>query len=119
MSTGEFILINLFGSVILTVVSFIFWKFPPKKINGLYGYRTGTSMKNQEQWDFSQIYASRLMLKGSVVLFFVQLGVTLITYYYFEAQKPVIAGVNALLMIPMLVIVITKTELTLRKKFRS
>jgi uncharacterized membrane protein len=119
MSTLEFILINLFGSVILTGVSFIFSKFPPKKINGLYGYRTGTSMKNQEQWDFSQAYASRLMLKGSVALFIVQLSVALITQYFFEEQKPVIAGVNALLMIPMLVLVITKTELTLKKKFRS
>ena len=31
---------------------------PPKTINGLYGYRTARSMKNQATWDFATALAA-------------------------------------------------------------
>lgn len=37
-----------------------FLKKPPAKINGLYGYRTTKSMKNQETWDFAHRYCGKL-----------------------------------------------------------
>lgn len=46
-----------------SIAAFITMKFPPKKINGIYGYRTSRSMKSQENWDIAQRYSSRLMLK--------------------------------------------------------
>ncbi len=46
-----------------SIAAFITMKFPPKKINGIYGYRTARSMKSQENWDIAQRYSSRLMLK--------------------------------------------------------
>ena len=33
---------------LLFFVSILFWKFPPKKINKLYGYRTYRTMQNNE-----------------------------------------------------------------------
>lgn len=33
---------------------------PPKTINGVYGYRTSRSMKDQEAWDFAQVYCGKL-----------------------------------------------------------
>ena len=44
---------------------FIAWllkKYPPKKINHLYGYRTATSMKSQESWVFAQQYSAKKMM---------------------------------------------------------
>lgn len=38
---------------LLFLLSIIFWKFPPKKINSLYGYRTHKTMLNQEIWKFA------------------------------------------------------------------
>ena len=38
---------------LLFLLSIIFWKFPPKKINRLYGYRTHRSMLNQDIWAFA------------------------------------------------------------------
>jgi uncharacterized membrane protein len=38
---------------VLFVISVLFWKFPPKKINRLYGYRTYKAMLNQQIWDFA------------------------------------------------------------------
>lgn len=50
------------------VAGFWMFKFPPKKINGWYGYRTTASMKNQERWTFAQTYAAKQMMKGGVLL---------------------------------------------------
>lgn len=43
-------------------------KLPPTKINGLYGYRTGSSMKSQKRWDFSQKYSARELIKIGIIL---------------------------------------------------
>lgn len=51
-----------------SIAAFITMKFPPKKINGIYGYRTSRSMKSQENWDIAQRYSSRLMLKQGLVV---------------------------------------------------
>ena len=37
-----------------------FQKHPPRRVNGLYGYRTARSMKSQELWDFAQRLCGKL-----------------------------------------------------------
>jgi len=49
--------------IFMLMVSFIFVKFPPKKINYIYGYRTKRSMANQEIWKVANTYSARLMVK--------------------------------------------------------
>jgi uncharacterized membrane protein len=49
--------------VLLSLIIILIFKiFPPKSINSLYGYRTGRSMKNKEQWEFAQKYSANLAL---------------------------------------------------------
>lgn len=50
------------------VFGLIMYIFPPKKINGLYGYRTASSMESQTKWDFSQKYSAKLMVIIGIVL---------------------------------------------------
>ena len=38
-------------------------KNPPKEINMGNGYRTNRSMKNQETWDFAQLYCGKVWWK--------------------------------------------------------
>lgn len=47
--------------LIFIIMGLIMYKFPPKKINSLYGYRTGSSMENQKKWDFAQKYSAKIM----------------------------------------------------------
>ena len=54
--------------IIFTVTALITLRFPPKKINYLYGYRTATSMKNQQVWDFAQRYSGIKMLQIGLLL---------------------------------------------------
>lgn len=57
-------------SVCFLVLGFVMVKWPPRKINPLYGYRTMSSMKNQESWDYAQrICSRRFILIGAVMLF--------------------------------------------------
>ncbi len=60
--------ITLLVGLIFIVAGFIMFKFPPKEINSLYGYRTNSSMKNQDRWDFAQKYSSKEMIKLGFVL---------------------------------------------------
>jgi uncharacterized membrane protein len=54
-------IVNGLTALIFIVGGFILVKYPPKKINQLYGYRTESSMKNQARWDFAQKYAAQQM----------------------------------------------------------
>lgn len=58
----------LLMGLLFAVTGSIMYVFPPKKINSLYGYRTGSSMKNQQKWDFSQTYSAKLLFILGVVL---------------------------------------------------
>lgn len=41
---------------------------PPKKINGLYGYRTSRSMKNQQTWDYAHQVCGKLWFRAGIVM---------------------------------------------------
>jgi len=48
---------------LLLFLSIVFYFFPPKKINNIYGYRTNKSKLNDEIWKFAnQQFCSSLLL---------------------------------------------------------
>lgn len=47
---------------LLFLLSIIFWKFPPKKINNIYGYRTFKAMQNQDIWNFANATFNKTLL---------------------------------------------------------
>ncbi len=57
---------TLVGAIIVLAALIFMWK-PPKKINGLYGYRTPSSMKNQKTWDIANSYAPKAMLVAGLI----------------------------------------------------
>lgn len=54
--------------VVFLVLAGILYKWPPRKINALYGYRTPSSMKNQQRWDFAQAFSTKRMLEAGAVM---------------------------------------------------
>ena len=54
---------------VLFIISIIFWKFPPKKVNSWYGYRTPKAMQNQQIWDFANTTFNKSFLKYSAFSF--------------------------------------------------
>jgi uncharacterized membrane protein len=62
----------LFGpqmlGLVYLVIGVIQYRFPPKKINNWYGYRTSTSQRNQETWDEANRYSAKYMIKIGVIV---------------------------------------------------
>lgn len=65
---NSILLIPFSTGFVFIIAGFVLFKYPPKNINVLYGYRTNASMKSQEHWDFSQIYAGKQMMKLGAIL---------------------------------------------------
>jgi uncharacterized membrane protein len=54
---------------LLFLLSILFYKFPPKKINSLYGYRTVKAMQNQQIWDFANdVFNKNLLIYSGISL---------------------------------------------------
>ena len=96
------------------IVGYILWKFPPKKINWFYGYRTTNSMKNQERWDFAQPYAGKELSRQGVLMVLIGL---------IGPWLPVKPVLGAFLSIPVMLaligILLYRTEKALREKFEN
>ena len=58
----------LLCGAIFIIAAAVLYLFPPKKINFIYGYRTGSSMKSQERWDFAQKYGARQLAIGGALM---------------------------------------------------
>lgn len=59
---------NLMIPVLMIVFGRVFIKNPPKTINGIYGYRTSRSRKNQDTWNFTHLYCGKLWWKTGWVM---------------------------------------------------
>jgi uncharacterized membrane protein len=89
-------------------------KFPPPKINAIYGYKTKRSMLSQERWDFAQNYSAKECIRWSLVL--ILISIAGLSLYNMDLMM---AGVFAamILNITLLIIVFIRTERALRTRF--
>lgn len=62
-------LCNLLFPLMMIIAGYFMYKHSPKDINGIIGYRTKLSMKNQETWDFAQKFCGKLWLKIGGIMF--------------------------------------------------
>jgi uncharacterized membrane protein len=96
-------------SLVFVFAGLLLWKKTPKKINGLYGYRTNRSMKNAITWKEGNEYAGKLMfITGIASLFF---GSAII----FMLPNPVVIIAVLLLTAVSSIFVIVRTEQHLKK----
>ena len=100
---------------IFFVAGFIMLKFPHTKINYLYGYRTTSSMKNQERWDFAQKYSAKEMMKTGVVLLTV--GLLAFITGYSSLVKPTVGLIVVLL--GSTVILMIRVEKAIKRRFQE
>lgn len=104
--------ISLLVGIIFLITAVLMYKFPPKDINHLYGYRTKRSMKSQPAWDFAQQYSTKKMILVSIgLIIFGILDILIIEDYTFT----IIVGLS-LTILGFIYILIT-TEKELKKRF--
>lgn len=94
---------------LLFLLSIIFYFFPPKKINALYGYRTQKAILNEDIWEFANSFFTKQFVKFSAISFVFAL---LLVYL-----KPLISWQPMALMILSLAVSVIKTEQALNKNF--
>jgi uncharacterized membrane protein len=59
---------NLLIPIVMLICGFFMYKYPPKEINGIIGYRTTMSRKNKDTWKFAHDYCGRLWFKLGLLL---------------------------------------------------
>src|SRR5690554_4349839 len=84
-----FFLITGSNGIIFVIAGIILYKFPPKKINHLYGYRTYASMQSQERWDFAQIFSAKKLIQGGVIML---LSALLVFFFPMDESIEVVIG---------------------------
>jgi len=103
---------SFLSGIIFIITGFVMFKFPPKNINMLYGYRTTRSMKNQEQWDFSQKYSAKLLIFCGVFLILTS-NISLIITINNKAKL----FISLALIFGSVIFLLFKTENELKKRF--
>ena len=109
---NPWVIILVITGLLTVLFGYIFLKYPPKRINWFYGYRTSSSMKNQERWNFAQKHSAREMIRSG----FLMVPVGLLGSWL--PLKPV---VSAFISIPVTLVffgaMIFRTERALKEKF--
>lgn len=108
---------NMLIPLIMVVVGFVMIKFPKKRINWFYGYRTSNAMKNQETWDFSQKYSGKMMLQFGLISLLPSIIFTLPTYGMTDDEISFVSIIIMCIQMVLLIIVVLLTEIALKKKF--
>ncbi len=99
---------------ILILAGIIMWYFPPKKINPFYGYRTNSSIKSQQHWDFAQKYSAKESIKLGALLAVVPLILFIIDIEHYTGMW---IGLGLLLLTVLLLF--WRTEKALKQHFKS
>lgn len=99
---------------ILLVSGFIMRKWPPKKVNWLYGYRTAASMQSQERWNFAQQYSARQMIKCGAILLSAALLMA-----FFAAPIEVITIASLALLVLCCIYLLVTTERAIKNQFKN
>ncbi len=86
-----FALLSFLGiGFLLYITGWFYKKYPPKKINHLYGYRTKRTMANQEVWDFAnKIGAKMIFLWASLYMV-----VIIIIYWFVSIETFLVASIS-------------------------
>ena len=110
------LLLNLLIPLMMIVFGWIFIKKTPKKINGIYGYRTTMSMKNQDTWDFAHQYCGKLWFRLGWIMLFLSVVIMLLVL---DKEDSIGTWGSILCMVQCFVIVgtIFPTERALKNTF--
>jgi len=94
---------------LLFLFSIIFYFFPPKKINAIYGYRTNKTMKNETIWKFANTHFTKQFLIYSAISFIAALVFVSISKNF--TWQPMA------IMLLSLAVSVVKTEQEVNKNF--
>ncbi|MDH4058176.1 MAG: SdpI family protein [Cyclobacteriaceae bacterium] len=103
------LLAHLLIGPLMLILGYVYYRFPPKKINHLYGYRTPRSMRSLGAWDCGNQYSAKALLVVSGLTCLAQI----IFYTLIGGESSILWSASFLVV--GLVGVIPLTEIHLKK----
>ena len=104
--------------VIMIISGYLMKAKTPKKINGIYGYRTERSMKNKETWNFANKLCGDIWLKVGLIMLIISAVITAIISINKDENAFAVASIVILLVQTIILIAtIVPVEKALRNKF--
>ena len=110
---------NLLVPLLMVIFGRIMYKHAPKSINGIYGYRTSMSMKNEDTWKFAHDYCGRLWWKLGVIMLIPSALIHIPFYQSNEKTIGIIGGILITIQCIVLIISIIPTESALKRTFND
>ncbi|WBU89457.1 SdpI family protein [Cellulophaga omnivescoria] len=101
------------GSLFI-IVGLFQLKFPPKKINNLYGYRTSKAMLNQNRWNFAQKYSSIQLIKIGFLL-----ALSSLFSILYQPKKEIAVVICIALLLTSIITLVLKVEKAIDSKFKE
>lgn len=108
---------NLLIPLSMIVIGRIMYLHPPRRINGLYGYRTSMSMKNMETWTFANKAIGRIWFVAGWFLLIPGIAVQLLFYNSDDHIISITGGVICLIQCVVLISSVYPVEKALKKNF--
>ena len=90
----------------------ILYKWPPKKINKFFGYRTKRSRKSKEIWDYAQRHSAIETIKLGLIAMTLSLAGL---FWHLNEHISLVLGIVT--VIGMTIMLFIRTENALRKRF--
>ena len=90
-----------------------------KKINSLIGYRTTLSMSNEEAWNFSQKYSSKILFITGLIMLIPSILVHIPFYGKDEDTISILSVIVLCVQLITIIACIIPVEIKLRKKFKD
>jgi uncharacterized membrane protein len=111
------LLMDLLIPLMMIGIGKLLAKHPPKRINGVSGYRTKRSMKTQETWEFAHRYFGNLWFRLGLVL--IPLSVLPLIFVYGKDIEliGIVGAVVTLFEIVPMIVPVFPTERALKENF--
>jgi len=114
-----FYFFNLFLPVLMIIAGNLMFKKTPKKINGIYGYRTSMSMRSDETWKFAHEVCGKLWIKIGRIMLIIFLVIQLPFYFLEENTIAVVGLILFILQSVVLIVSIFPVEKALNQTFNK
>jgi uncharacterized membrane protein len=106
-------LTTYFGGLLVIVIGFLLWKYPPNHINNSLGYRTPFSMKSKDTWyEGNRFYGILLFICGTIFIAF-----SVVIRYLLDFSLILSTKISNLSLVILVILSILCTEIHLRKLF--
>ena len=108
---------NILIPFLMIILGLWMYKYPPKEINGVIGYRTTMSRKNMDTWNFAQNYCGRLWIKIGIILMIPSVLCNFLVIHGTENQIGIVGGIAVSLQTIILCLSILPVEKALKRVF--